>query len=323
MFQSLKDIADKILSAKLKRKKKIGLALGSGSARGWSHIGVIRALSDAGIKPDCIAGTSMGALVGSFYAAGSIDELEEFARNFDWKQLSSFIDISLPRTGLIEGRKLSDFFHKHLKDMNIEDTDIPLATVATDLNTGTEVIIRKGSLIDAVRASISVPGVFTPVQLNNMLLVDGGLVNPVPVSVLKEMGADIVIAVDLNHDLLTSSEISIKDKDELIKKSESENRIIKELNTYVKANPTSAFASIQEWFAPKQIPNIFEIMYRSIDIASVKITKTNYQSYPADILIQPNLGHIGFFEFHKASEAIKEGYWHTNEKVHSCKISKQ
>jgi NTE family protein len=313
MFKSLIEISDAIFSLKSKNKCRVGLALGSGSARGWSHIGVMKALEEADIKPDFIAGTSMGALVSAFYSTGNIEELEKFAIDFNWKHFSSFIDVIFPKSGLIDGKKLSVFFHDHMKDVYIEDTQIPLRIVATDLYTGSEVVFSKGSLIDAVRASISVPGVFSPAHVDGSYLVDGGLVNPVPVSVVRDMGADVVIAVDLNHDLLSAP----KGRDDSNKESlafKSENRYIQELNKYLEKKDT-AYSSIKQWFAGDSAPGIFEVIARSIDIAEVRITEINLKNDPADILIQPKLGHVGFFEFNKASEAINEGYVHTKEKI--------
>ncbi len=167
-----------------KKKKRlfsgtVGLALGSGSARGWAHIGVIRALTEAGIHVDYIAGTSIGALVGAVYASGGIGTLENVVLQFDWKQIAYFFDVVLPKSGLLDGKKVSAFIRRHVKEINIEELAIPFCAVATDLGTGNEVILKQGDIIEAVRASISVPGIFTPVKKNGTILVDGGLVNPV------------------------------------------------------------------------------------------------------------------------------------------------
>lgn len=174
--------------------EKIGLALSSGSARGWAHIGVVRALAEAGIRVDYVAGTSIGAVVGAVYASGNIDALQEVALQLDWRQIAYFFDVVLPKSGLIDGKKVSAFIRSHVNGINIEELPIPFCAVSTDLATGDEVVIQSGDIIDAVRASISVPGIFTPVKKNGTFLVDGGLVNPVPVSVVRQMGADFVIA---------------------------------------------------------------------------------------------------------------------------------
>lgn len=181
---------------------KVGLALGSGSARGWAHMGVIKALTEADIRVDYVAGTSIGAVVGAVYASGKIGALEDVALQLDWRQIVSFLDVVFPKSGLIDGKKIADFVRTHVTPKNIEDLTLPFCAISTDLETGSEVVIRKGDVIEAVRASISIPGIFTPVRRNGMILVDGGLVDPVPVRVVREMGADFVIAVDLNHDII-------------------------------------------------------------------------------------------------------------------------
>lgn len=171
-----------------RRRPRIGLALGSGSARGLAHVGVIRAIEDAGIQIDCIAGTSMGALVGAVHAAGKLNELENAFLDFDWKKTASFFDVVLPRSGLLDGAKVSELVRSHIHTNDIEALSIGFAAVASDLQSGSEVVICTGDIIEAVRASVSVPGIFTPVRRNGQILVDGGLVNPVPTSVRARDG---------------------------------------------------------------------------------------------------------------------------------------
>ncbi|HET9736178.1 MAG TPA: patatin-like phospholipase family protein, partial [Burkholderiales bacterium] len=172
------------------------MALGAGGARGWAHIGVIRALAEAGVKPDVVSGTSMGALVGAAYAAGELERLEGWAKSLGRKDVLGLMDFTL-RGGLIRGVKLFDFFRARVADRDVAALQLPFGAVATELTTGREVWLREGSMFDAVRASIAIPGVFSPVMRSGQLLVDGGLVNPVPVSLCRALGADIVIAVDL------------------------------------------------------------------------------------------------------------------------------
>jgi len=176
----------------------IGLSLGGGAARGWAHVGVLEALEEAGIRPGCIAGTSIGALVGAVYASGGIDAVRTMVRGFDWKRMLTLVDPVLPRTGLIDGRRLEDLVRDYVRESRIEDLPIRFSAVATDLSTAREVVLDEGDVADAVRASVSVPGLFTPVQTASGMLVDGGLLNPVPVSVARAMGADWVLAVDIN-----------------------------------------------------------------------------------------------------------------------------
>ncbi len=319
----------KLSDIKKKTPKKIGLALGSGSARGWAHIGVIRALTEAGIHIDCIAGTSIGALVGAVYASGKIDALEDVVVQFDWKQIAYFFDVVLPKSGLIDGKKVSGFIRSHVKEINIEELSVPFCAVSTDMNTGKQVAIRKGDIIEAVRASISVPGIFTPVKKNGSILVDGGLVNPVPVSVAREMGADFVIAVDLNHDIVgknglkntpvTDSENidpgNIDSGDDTREILTGKNKIFDVLNKRFKAIEIPALTQIREWRAKDPLPNIFEVLISSINIMEMQITETRLKSDPPDLLIQPRLGYLKFLEFNRAKEAIVEGYKETQSSV--------
>jgi NTE family protein len=191
--------------------KKIGLALGSGSARGWSHIGVIRVLQEARIDIDVVCGSSIGALVGGAFASGQLDQLEKMAREFVWSDLLGLLDVPIPRSGLINGDKVENYFRARMSDRNIEDLPMPFAAVATDLASSEEVWLRKGSLIEAIRSSISIPGMLTPSMKDGRLLVDGGLVDPIPVSLCRALGADLVIAVNPNTDVKIYYETKLKD----------------------------------------------------------------------------------------------------------------
>lgn len=178
------------------------MALGSGASRGLAHIGVMRALAEQGLQVSFVAGTSMGALVGSVYAAGNLQKLEKDFIAFDWRRITALLDPVFPRSGLIDGQKVAAFLSDYLSGRKIEDLPVKFRAVATDLLTGAEVILDCGDVTEAVRSSIAVPGLLTPVRRNGQILLDGGLVNPVPVSVVREMGADSVIAVDVNHDVI-------------------------------------------------------------------------------------------------------------------------
>lgn len=177
--------------------ESIGLALGGGAFRGWAHVGVLEVLDEAGIKPKFIAGTSIGALVGAVYASAGMEGVRNVAKTFDTKRLFGLVDLVMPRTGLLDGRRLEEFVRANVSEQLIEDLPIPYSAVATDISTALEVILDSGDVAQAVRASVSVPGLFTPVQVDDMTLVDGGLLNPVPASVTRQMGADYVIAVDI------------------------------------------------------------------------------------------------------------------------------
>jgi len=294
--------------------KNIGLALGSGSARRWAHIGVIRALADAGIEVKCIAGTSIGSLVGAAYALNKLDVLEDFARQLDWKQIVSFLDLTFPRSGLIEGKKITDFVRGHVREIDIEELPIRYCAVATDLTTGSEVVLNEGDLIDAIRASISVPGIFTAVQKNGSFLIDGGLVNPIPVSAVRNMGADYVIAVDLNADIAhkriangfaTANPLLEKEVDQ---SSPPKWRIMQELTNRSNEFSSRTLSRIRQWVQRDPVPSIFDVLTTSINIMEAQITATRLTTDPPDLLIQPKLGHIRFLEYHRAQEAIEEGY---------------
>ena len=183
-------------------RPRIGLALGSGSARGWAHIGVIDALIEAGIEPDVVCGTSIGALVGAAYVAGHLGPLRQWAETATWRQILRLTDVRLTGGGLINGRQVVAFLHGLGIDQPIESYDRPYAAVATDLATGREIWLQSGPIHEAVRASIALPGILSPARIDGRWLVDGGLSNPIPVSVCRALGADVIIAVNLNGDLL-------------------------------------------------------------------------------------------------------------------------
>jgi len=305
---------------------KIGLALGSGSARGWAHIGVIKALTEAGIHVDYVAGTSVGAVVGAVYASGRIDSFKDVVLQLDWKKIASFLDVVFPKSGLIDGNRIAEFIRSHVGEKNIEDLSLPFCAVSTDLATGNEVVFQDGDIIEAVRASISVPGVFTPVRKSGAILVDGGLVNPVPVSVVREMGADLVIAVDLNHDIIDKKGLkkaSITNSSALahnpgtMQGLTKGSKILDALNNRLETLDLAALTHIRQWMARDPMPNIFEVLMTSINIMETQITATRLKADPPEALIQPHLGHIRFLEFNRAEEAIVAGYEET-KRIKTC-----
>ncbi len=305
------------MNSHIESKQKVGLALGSGSARGLAHIGVIRALEEAGIKIDYVAGTSIGALIGSVYASGKLDALEKVYLGFDWKKVAYFFDVTFPKSGLIDGKKVSDFVREYIHAEEIEHLLLPFRAVAADIYTGEEVILDQGDVIEAVRASISVPGIFTPVRKNGQVLVDGGLVNPVPVSTARAMGADFIIAVDLNHDIIAGK------APEKVEKKTGENGFVQTLNRFggdkyqsamerinlgLQSIDNSALNQVRAWLAEESLPNIFEVLLSSINIMETQITRSRLHLDKPDLLIQPKLGSIRFLEFDRAEEIINIGY---------------
>lgn len=311
---------------------QVGLALGSGGARGWAHIGVIRALEDAGIAIDCVAGTSIGAFVGAIYAGGSLDDLEAFVREIEWRTIVSLLDVEFPTRGLLDGEKIYELISTHLLDTRLEDTRIPFACVATDLQSKQAVILNTGSMVDAVRASISIPGVFTPFKMGESYLVDGGVVNPVPVDVLQGMGADRVIAVNLNHpysdetesDAPTYESPDTYDLDIQTTASEQSEGQAREQKFEWLENVKSRYELVRESLETKienwmpqqpEGPNIFDAIGTAMNIMEQQVTKVNLEIYSPDSLIEPNLSQVGIFDFHRAQSTIREGYRRTEQMI--------
>jgi len=288
------------------RKPKIGLALGSGSARGWAHIGVIYELEKMGIRPDIVCGSSIGALVGASLACGQINTLETWLKDLGVRDIIKLIDLSLSSGGLIQGNKLAQAFCRFVDDVDIESLPLDYGAVATDVEAGREIWFRSGSLLKAVRASIAIPGMFPAIKEQGKWLVDGGLLNPVPVSMCRAMGADIVIAVNLNSDLPGSKARAAERKTRLTLSLPHHELIDKIADALapVRERIETALLSDDE---TDHSPGIFETMNASIDIMQDRITKSRLAGDPPDILISPHLAHIGWLEFDHSEEAIKEG----------------
>lgn len=251
--------------------KKIGLALGSGAARGLAHIGVLTVLEKEGIPVDLIAGTSAGAAIGALYARSKdAGHIKNLALELGWRKLASFLDPSLPRSGFFKGRKIKNLLASFIgADTRFSDLRIPVACVATDINTGREVVIDRGSVVEALRASISLPAVFTPVKWEGKYLVDGGLVNPVPVSVVKRMGADFVIAVNVIPDV------------------------------------TERARRVERKRMSSREPNIINVIMQSIYIGTYALVRSSMEE--ADIIIEPHLVHVGAGDFQHAQDIIQQG----------------
>jgi len=284
---------------------KIGLVLGSGSARGWAHIGVIRALHEAGIEPDIVCGASIGALVGAAYTSGTLDKLEAWVRDLAWWDIVRVMDPTLAGGGVLQGEHLMKVFEGYFGTKTIEQLPRSYAAVATNLRTGQEIWYRHGSLINAVRASIALPGLFTPVQDDGHLLVDGGLVNPVPVSLARSLGADFVIAVNLNGDIIgrhLQANQAVSDERELTDGVQWK-MFLQRLNAGLRDSSLGQLVAKKE--APG--PGLFDVLASSINIMQDRITRSRLAGDPPEISLTPRLAHLGLLEFDRAEEAIDEG----------------
>jgi NTE family protein len=279
----------------LAHPQRVALVLGGGAARGWAHIGVIRALDEAGIHPNLVCGTSVGALVGAAYAAGYLDRFEQWVRTMRFADVISFMDVGLGG-GLLKGERLMDFIRGTFADRPIEELPMPFGAVATALHSGAEVWLRAGSTLEAVRASIAMPGLFTPVLRDETWLVDGGLVNPVPVSLARAMGADVVIAVDLSSDILGR-------------------------HLWSEAQPAQPPATQPDWMrklqnnlnlllpdsAGPQMPSLLDVIASGLNIMQVRISRSRMAGDPPEVIIAPRLAHLSLLDFHRAAEAIEAG----------------
>lgn len=288
------------LPGKGRPRPRIGLALGSGSARGWAHVGVIRALEEAGIRPDLVCGTSIGALVGAAYAAGELDRFEAWLLGLRMTDVLAFMDVHL-NGGLIKGERLMAFFRSNFMDRPVAALEMPFGVVATALHTGAEVWLREGSTIDAVRASIALPALFTPVVGDGQVLVDGGLVNPVPVSLARAMGADVVIAVDLNTDLLGRH---LKASPE---REKADGAPVGEVSEWVRKLQEGLSIFMPERKQSPRLPSMLDVVASSINIMQVRISRSRMAGEPPDAIVAPKLAHLGLLDFHKAAEAMEEG----------------
>ncbi|MCB1508761.1 MAG: patatin-like phospholipase family protein [Hyphomicrobiaceae bacterium] len=295
----------------------IGLALGGGAARGWAHIGVLRACMEAGIKPDVIAGTSIGAVVGGCYAAGKLDELEEFARGLSPRRVLSLLDLSLGGSGLLNGAKLDKLLRQHLGDSRIEDLDVRMIAVATELKTGHEIWLRRGVHVDLMRASYALPGIFKPVAINSRFLVDGALVNPVPVSVCRAYGARLVIAVNLNADFIARGTV-VPDLPEFDSTHPQGLEDIPDLDASQRGTIASGVMKvarsaqdtvIRQFTATTQpAMGVSGVMMQSFNIIQDRLTRSRLAGDPPDLTIGPRVGDVGLFDFHRAEETINAGY---------------
>jgi NTE family protein len=284
--------------------KGVGLALGSGLAKGFAHIGVLKVLNRYGILPSIVTGSSIGAVVGGSYLAGKLDELEEWAKSINRLNILSYLDVRVRSAGLIGGSKIERLLNEHFSDVMIEDLPFPFIALAADLKTGHEVWLREGPLINAMRASFALPGVFPPMEYGHRFLVDGALVNPVPVAPCRSLGAQMTIAIDLNADLIGKA----AEPDKKYQKITGfdmfdENDIPQEKQSLLKRSGVTRRLFRRE----ENNPSLFGVMVSALNIMQDRLTRSRLAGDPPDVHIKPEIGHIGLLEFEKADELIALG----------------
>ncbi|HVV39789.1 MAG TPA: patatin-like phospholipase family protein [Nitrobacter sp.] len=289
------------------RRPVIGLALGGGAARGFAHIGILRSLIAHGIVPNVVVGTSIGAVVGGAYAAGHLDTLEEWARSLQPRNILSYLDIRLNGSGLIGGGKLAAQLEASLGQTLIEDLPLKYASVATEIRTGHEIWLTHGRIVDAMRASYALPGIFAPILIGDRWLVDGAMVNPVPVSTARALGAEIVIAANLSSDVFGHSTTIFSHgtapeapAEEVAEEAAPPKR---RLGRFFSAERTVK----REFFGGGGRPGISTVMVDAFNIMQDRITRARLAGDPPDLLISPRVGQIGWFDFHRADDLIAHG----------------
>jgi len=286
------------------RRPVIGLALGGGAARGFAHIGILKTLLAHGIVPNVIVGTSIGAVVGGAYAAGHLDTLEQWARGLQMRNILGYLDIRLNGSGLIGGEKLASQLEATIGSTLIEDLPCKFATVATEVRTGHEIWLTHGRVVDAMRASYALPGIFAPVLIGDRWLVDGALVNPVPVSAARALGAEIVIAANLSSDVFTHSTTIY-----------AHGALSAPADAGAEQPPRRRFGKFfspertvkREFFGGGGRPGISSVMVDAFNIMQDRITRARLAGDPPDLLISPRVGQIGWFDFHRAADLIEFG----------------
>ncbi len=286
---------------------RVGLALGGGAARGWSHIGVVEALVEAGIEPVAVAGTSMGALVGGAYAAGRLDALRTWAEAVDWRTIMSLLDISLTTGGVIDGQRIQQLLQQLGIDRPIETFPVAFAAVATDLADGREIWLEQGPADAAIRASISMPGIFSPVLLDDRWLVDGGLVNQVPVSTCRALGADFIIAVSVGEGLLGRRRSKLRAG--LGNGEDARAARVTQMLAQMPAMLRDPAELVLPYLVKggPQSPGYFDVLVNSLNIMQEKITRSRLAGEPPHVLIAPEVAAINLMDFDRAQDAIAAG----------------
>lgn len=299
-------------------RPSIGLALGGGAGRGFAHIGVLRTLVANGLVPDVIVGTSIGAVVGGCYAAGKLDEFEEWSKGLTWRGVLGYLDVSFSGSGLINGGRLSRQLEESVGKTLIDELPLKYAAIATEVATGHEIWLTRGRLADAMRASYALPGIFPPVKLGGRWLVDGALVNPVPVSAARALGARLVIAVNLNADLFgrgtTIASHGSDASDEAIVQT-----IAEESGGLLRGIPERLLK--RQFFGTPGRPGISTVMTDAFNVMQDRITRARLAGDPPDVMISPRLREVGWFDFHRAAEGIALGEQAAERALESIKES--
>jgi len=283
-------------------RPSIGLVLGGGAARGFAHIGVLRTLIAKGLTPDIITGTSIGAVVGGCYAAGKLDEIETWGRGLTRRSLLGYLDLSFSGSGLLGGGKLAEKITETVGDVTIDKLPVRYAAIATEIGTGHEIWITRGMLGDAMRASYALPGIFPPIRLGERWLVDGALVNPVPVSVARALGARLVIAVNVNTDMFGRG-TAIPDQGAAVEPPIEEEAASHGIFGIFRSEKTAK----RRLFGTATRPGLSTVMVEAFNIMQDRVTRARLAGDPPDILISPRVGRIGLFDFHRAQDAITLG----------------
>ena len=302
------------------RRPKIGLALGAGVARGWTHIGIVKALEEHGIKPDVVAGTSIGAVVGGAYVSGGLERLETWTKNLSKINFFRFLDFKIRGGGLFGADKLTKIMEDSFGNKNFNELKTPFIAIGCDLMTGHEIWMKEGKMVHAIQASFALPGVFEPVDYQGKWLVDGALVNPVPVSVCRALGADLVIAINLSEDVYG--------------KARAEREGVESTGTYgvfsdLALNPVETKSSLSKKIMRQLLghkrgaPSLFANMVASLNIVQNRLSRSRLAGDPPDIHIAPKCGHIGLMEFHRAEEMIEIGHKAIVEELDSIKDALQ
>jgi len=283
---------------------KLGLVLGAGAAKGWAHIGVLQALEQHGIKPDIVCGCSSGALVGASYVTGHLNTLAELVEILTWRRVLGYLDFTWSGGGLIKGRSIVKFFENNLEDIAIENASPVFGAVAADLHSGRETWFTRGSIIDAVRASIALPGLLTPLRMRDRWLVDGSLVNPIPVSLCRALGADIIIGVSLNGDLVSHPQRGLLEEipAPMLQTAQSS-----WLRWRTRRPDHEAQAGSRVNNAGSDRLTYAGVIGQSLLVTQDFISRIRLAADPVDILIAPAVSHIGIMDFHKGGETIEAG----------------